>query len=211
MEKLSTIIAKNDNIHNLEDKKHLIMLYGPPASGKSRAKEIILNRLKINHDQYIDINLDDIIGDDINYQNKISTLKQNASKEDTISEDIKQEATNIYFTVRKTSNIVFEILLFITRLYNISLVVEVTGSTYCSMIWWYHILNFYKSKQYIITLIYPVVSKNNEIIRRAELRGNNIFRFISSDVIQNSINNAKKNIKIILYNKNDIFNNIYIL
>jgi len=38
MEKLSTIIAKNDNIHNLEDTKHLIMLYGPPASGKSRAK-----------------------------------------------------------------------------------------------------------------------------------------------------------------------------
>ena len=211
--KLSSTIAnkKPKGPETPDVPKHLIMLYGPPASGKSKAKEIILNILNIESDNYIDINLDDIIGDDKTYIKTISDLKKKASDPKTgISQEIKDEATKIYFSIRNTANIVFELLLFITRLYNISLVVEVTGGTYCSMIWWYNILSFYKSKQYKITLIYPVVSDAQSIITRAEERGKEIFRFVSSDSIKKSIENAKKNIKTILENKNDIFDNIYI-
>lgn len=209
-EKLNIIIA-NKSQGAPDALKHLIMLYGPPASGKSKAKEIILNNLNIKSDDYIDINLDDIIGDDKTYIKTISDLKIRASDSRIgINEEIKNEATKIYFSIRNKANIVFELLLFITRLYNISLVVEVTGGTYCSMIWWYNILSFYKSKQYKITLIYPVVSNSDTIIERAEERGKKIFRFVSSDSIIKSIENAKKNIKTILENKNDIFDNIYI-
>lgn len=213
--KLSSTIAnkKTKDANEPNTEKHLIMLYGPPASGKSKAKEIILNKLGIESDDCIDINLDDIIGDDKTYIKTINNLKREASDLNTgISEKIKDEATNIYFSIRNTANVVFEILLFITRLYNISLVVEVTGGTYCSMIWWYNILSFYKSKQYKITLIYPVVSKSTTIINRAEERGEEIFRFVSSESIIKSIKNAKKNIKTIIKNDdiNKIFDNIYI-
>ena len=128
--KLSSTIAnkKPKGPETPDVPKHLIMLYGPPASGKSKAKEIILNILNIESDNYIDINLDDIIGDDKTYIKTISDLKKKASDPKTgISQEIKDEATKIYFSIRNTANIVFELLLFITRLYNISLVVEVTG------------------------------------------------------------------------------------
>jgi hypothetical protein len=214
-EKLSNTIAnkKTKDASEPNTEKHLIMLYGPPASGKSKAKKIILNKLDIKSDDYIDINLDDIIGDDKTYIKTINDLKIEASNPNTdISEDIKAKATNIYFSIRNTANVVFELLLFITRLYNISLVVEVTGGTYCSMIWWYNILSFYKSKQYKITLIYPVVSNSTTIINRAEERAKKIFRFVSSNSIIKSIENAKKNIKTIIKNDdiNKIFDNIYI-
>jgi polynucleotide 5'-kinase involved in rRNA processing len=44
--KLSSTIANKKTKDTSEPKteKHLIMLYGPPASGKSKAKEIILNK-----------------------------------------------------------------------------------------------------------------------------------------------------------------------
>jgi len=214
-EKLSNTIAnkKTKDASEPNTEKHLIMLYGPPASGKTKAKEIILNKLDIKSDDYIDINLDDIIGDDKTYIKTINDLKIEASDPNTdISKDIKAKATNIYFSIRNTANVVFELLLFITRLYNISLVVEVTGGTYCSMIWWYNILSFYKSKQYKITLIYPVVSNSTTIINRAEERAKKNFRFVSSESIIKSIENAKKNIKTIIKNDdiNKIFDNIYI-
>lgn len=214
-EKLSSTIAnkKTKDTYAPNTEKHLIMLYGPPASGKTKAKEIILNKLNIANDNYIDINLDDIIGDDKTYITTISDLKRRASDPNTgISQDIKDEATDIYFSIRNKANIVFELLLFITRLYNISLVVEVTGGTYCSMIWWYNILSFYKSKEYKITLIYPVISNSTTIINRAEGRAKEIFRFVSSNSIEKSIENAKKNIKTIIEDKdkNNIFDSIYI-
>jgi hypothetical protein len=205
--KVSPVIKNNPN--NFDDpkmKKHLIMLYGPPASGKSKAKDIILHRLNIKSDEYVDINLDEIIADDISYIKGIKKLKAKGK----LTEEIKKEASLLYFSIRRKANIIFELLLFITRTYNISLTVEVTGGSYCAMIWWYNILNFYKSKDYTISLIYPVVSNSQDIIERALYRGNQNYRFVSGPDIKNSIINAKKNIKTILETRHDLFDNIII-
>jgi hypothetical protein len=51
------------------------------------------------------------------------------------------------------------------------LVVEVTGSTFCSMVWWDKILSFFKSKDYKISLIYPFVKDQDTLIKRAAERG----------------------------------------
>jgi hypothetical protein len=194
--------------------KHLIMLYGPPASGKSIAKKIMLSKLKIGDSDYIDINLDDIIGNDRRYKSEIEALKkEHGNTSADPSEDIKKRATNLYFSIRNKANLVFELLVFITRLYDISLVVEVTGGTYCSMVWWDNILRFFKTKKYTISLIYPVVTDVNKIVSRADERGKEIFRFVSSDTIRQSIEGAKKNIKSIIDDSRAMFrkfDNIYI-
>lgn len=191
--------------------KHLIMLYGPPASGKSIAKQIMLSKLSIEPDDYIDINLDDIIGEDETYQTTIEALKkEHNNSSDTPSSSIKKKATDIYFEIRDKANLVFELLVFITRLYDISLVVEVTGGTLCSMVWWDKILSFFQSKNYTISLIYPVVSDVNTIVSRADKRGREIFRFVPPEAILQSIEGAKKNIKRILRLPLNRFNNIYI-
>jgi tRNA uridine 5-carbamoylmethylation protein Kti12 len=191
-----------------KEQKHLIMLYGPPASGKSIAKKIMLSKLGINNDNYIDINLDDIIGDDNKYRETINTLKKN----ELTKAEIEQQAIDVYFDTRKKADLVFELLLFITRLYDISLVVEVTGSTFCSMVWWDKILSFFKSKNYKISLIYPFVENQYTLIKRAAERGKQIYRFISDKTMIDSISNAKKNINRILKESidNQRFDNIYI-
>ena len=183
------------------------MLYGPPASGKSIAKKIMLSKLGINNDNYIDINLDDIIGDDNKYRETIHTLKSSE-----ITDDIQDRATDVYFDTRKKADLVFELLLFITRLYDISLVVEVTGSSFCSMVWWDKILSFFKSKDYKISLIYPFVEDQDTLIKRAAERGKQIYRFISKNTMIESISKAKKNINRILKESidNQRFDNIYI-
>jgi hypothetical protein len=194
--------------------KHLIMLYGPPASGKSIAKKIMLSKLKIGDSDYIDINLDDIIGDNRKYKYELEELKKehgNTSAEP--SDNIKKRATDLYFSIRKKANLVFELLVFITRLYDISLVVEVTGGTYCSMVWWDNILRFFKTKKYTISLIYPVVTEVDKIVSRADERGKEIFRFVSSVAIRQSIEGAKMNIKTIIDDSRAMFrkfDNIYI-
>ena len=197
-----------------EKEKHLIMLYGPPASGKSIAKKIMLSKLKIGDTDYIDINLDDIIGNDRKYKLELEALKKehgNISAEP--SDDIQKRATNLYFSIRKKANLVFELLVFITRLYDISLVVEVTGGTYCSMVWWDNILRFFKTKKYTISLIYPVVTDVKKIVSRADERGKELFRFVSSVAIRESIKGAKMNIKTIIDTSRAMFHkfdNIYI-
>jgi len=210
LDKLSNKI-KIKTVSGSAKQKHLIMLYGPPASGKSIAKQIMLSKLSIAPDDYIDINLDDIIGEDETYQNTIEALKkEHNNSSDTPSDKIKKEATDIYFKIRNKANLVFELLVFITRLYDISLVVEVTGGTLCSMVWWDNILSFFQSKNYTISLIYPVVSDVNTIVSRADKRGNEIFRFVPPETIRESIEGAKKNIKRILGLPLNRFNNIYI-
>jgi hypothetical protein len=212
LEKLSNKIKiKTASASGSAKEKHLIMLYGPPASGKSIAKQIMLSKLSIAPDDYIDINLDDIIGEDETYQTTIETLKkEHNNSSDTPSSSIKKKATDIYFEIRNKANLVFELLVFITRLYDISLVVEVTGGTLCSMVWWDNIISFFQSKNYTISLIYPVVSDVNTIVSRADKRGNEIFRFVPPEAIQESIEGAKKNIKRILGLPFNRFNNIYI-
>ena len=210
LDKLSKKI-KNKPIQGVsqeKEQKHLIMLYGPPASGKSIAKKIMLSKLGINNDNYIDINLDDIIGDDNKYRETIDTLKNSSE----ITDDIQELAKKVYFDTRNKAKLVFELLLFITRLYDISLVVEVTGSTFCSMVWWDKILSFFKSKDYKISLIYPFVKDQDTLIKRAAERGKQIYRFISKDTMIDSISNAKKNINRILKESidNQRFDNIYI-
>lgn len=212
LHKLKKIIAKQTS--NTTKEKHLIMLYGPPASGKSIAKKIMLSKLKIGDTDYIDINLDDIIGNDRKYKLELEALKKehgNISAEP--SDDIQKRATNLYFSIRKKANLVFELLVFITRLYDISLVVEVTGGTYCSMVWWDNILRFFKTKKYTISLIYPVVTDVQKIVSRADERGKEIFRFVSYVAIRESIEGAKKNIKTIIDASRAMFHkfdNIYI-
>jgi len=151
----------------------------------------MLSKLGINNDNYIDINLDDIIGDDNKYRETINTLKNSSE----ITDDIQELAKKVYFDTRKKANLVFELLLFITRLYDISLVVEVTGSTFCSMVWWDKILSFFKSKDYKISLIYPFVKDQDTLIKRAAERGKKIYRFISKVTMIESISTAKKNEK----------------
>ncbi|NBO56853.1 MAG: hypothetical protein EBU84_20170, partial [Actinobacteria bacterium] len=207
LDKLSNKI-KNKSIPVVsQEQKHLIMLYGPPASGKSIAKNIMLYKLNIDSENYIDINLDDIIGDDETYKKTIDTLKKY-----DLTMKIEQQATEVYSNTRKKANLVFELLLFITRLYDISLVVEVTGSSLCAMVWWDKILSFFKSKDYIISLIYPFVTNEETLISRAQQRGKNIYRFISDEIMINSILGAKKNINKILEESitNALFDNIYI-
>lgn len=197
--------------------KHLIMLYGPPASGKSIAKKIMLSKLKIGDSDYIDINLDDIIGDDRKYKYELNALKEEhvsyGNTNPVPCDDIKKRATNLYFSIRKKANLVFELLVYISRLYDISLVVEVTGGTYCSMVWWDNILSFFKTKKYTISLIYPFEPNVNELVSRADKRGRKIFRFVSPKDIRESIEGANMNMKSILSSTKTMFHrfdNIYI-
>jgi len=214
LHKLNDKIKMGQGTLASEKEKHLIMLYGPLASGKSIAKKIMLSKLKIGDTDYIDINLDDIIGNDRKYKLELEALKKehgNISAEP--SDNIQKRATNLYFSIRKKANLVFELLVFITRLYDISLVVEVTGGTYCSMVWWDNILRFFKTKKYTISLIYPVVTDVKKIVSRADERGKEIFRFVSSVAIRESIKGAKMNIKTIIYTSRAMFHkfdNIYI-
>jgi ribosomal protein S9 len=217
--KLNNKVVAEQQSPDFTKEKHLIMLYGPQASGKSIAKQIMLSKLNINDDDYIDINLDDIIANDQKYKTELEEIKMEneamnkSNNSDEISTEIKKRATDLYFRIRNKANLVFELLVFITRLYNISLVVEVTGGTYCSMVWWCNILKFFKSKNYKISIIYPVVSDVNQLISRADKRGREIFRFVSSAAIKETIIGAKKNIKTIIDDKKAMFtnfDNIYI-
>jgi len=211
--------VKEQQSPDFTKEKHLIMLYGPQASGKSIAKQIMLSKLNIDDDNYIYINLDDIIANDQKYKTELEEIKMEnearnkSNKSDEISTEIKNKAIDLYFRIRNKANLVFELLVFITRLYDISLVVEVTGGTYCSMVWWCNILKFFKSKNYTISLIYPVVSNVNQLISRADKRGKEIFRFVSNTALQETIKGAKKNIKTIIDKKKAMFtnfDNIYI-
>lgn len=194
-----------------KEQPHLIIKYGPPASGKgsSKVQEEIKN-LGIDTEDCIIFEIDRIIESLENFR----TTSMEIYKESINYNEKTKKISQLYFNKRKsensnkkTLNQSFEDLLIQSINERKNIIFETTGGSfndYNPIKWLFDIIINNKKenptkKPYYITLIYPIVKEEN-ILERAKKRASNqvsrnppFFRGISSENLKNQIQNAKHN------------------
>jgi len=192
-------------IHSILPKKsnsnpnpYVLVLYGPPGSGKTLSKKFILDEL------HLDNNYVYFSEDEFAYHTKqFEELKNNSAHKQV---DILQSEYNV---IRKATSYIMYTLLGLALMYKLNAVIEMTGNG----LNWYmtHLINEFHHHKYKIHLVYPYVNDVNILIERSIKRGNKEFRYVPEKYIRDVFVRSKDNF-IKLINSEDVvkFNNIYV-
>ncbi|XWV25072.1 hypothetical protein QJ856_gp0705 [Tupanvirus deep ocean] len=175
---------------------YLLVLYGPPASGKTFAKKFIINKLGLS-DNYIYISEDRFAYDTIQFNQLQSTdlsdLKNIPKYEIEKHEKIisLQEAYN---SIRKQTKFIMYPLLGSALMFKTNVVLEMTG---VGLDWYMATMidEFYHYK-YDIYVVYPFTYDIDFLFNRSVDRGFKEKRFLPSKyfaiAVERSMNNFQK-------------------
>lgn len=168
---------------------HMIILYGPPASGKSDARNVILRELGLKKTDIYELNLDKILAD----HTKFKEIAQ-----------CKPVTTEECFKIRACGpDKVFEFILALAYFKKFSFSVEITGGSK-DFSWWNDVIELFAKHGFIISVVYPFVSNVKDLIARAQRRYEEPTdlsdkRCVSHQSLEsgypNSVNNFDKSIK----------------
>lgn len=191
------------------DQKYLIILYGPPASGKTHARNIICDKLNIDKNKFVDLSIDKFINDNDDYNKDKNEFKNKyeieLSKITDISCDKEYKKYNIsdidemdinitklYSPMAKKYNetrssiasLIFETVLNkIREDAKLSLFIEITGARTA----WYtdFIIPQFRQNGYKVYVIYPFVNNIDELVERSACRFTKEIRYVNkSDIIE---------------------------
>lgn len=178
IEILEFIKTQVQNIHTQGHNKYLIILYGPPASGKTYNLQEHLTDIErvfrdpdgLSKDSYININTDEIITSTDEYQQAIKDGLQ------------PEQMMNKYHTIRRKIQNIGDILLEIAKIMEVSVIIETTGGSYD----WYqtNLITDFRNRGYKICIIYPYVRDFNILCQKSKEREVTEKRFIDcKDII----------------------------
>ena len=152
--------------------KYAIILYGPPASGKSKAFDLAIENINstnlitppLTRNHFLELNIDDIVEQTFDW-----TLNKNT--------DINHNKA-LYYTTRKKVDKILEILLQTCLLMNTNFTFETTGRSFD---WTLQIIKEINSHNYKVILMYPFTVNKHLLVDRALNRGNASGRYVTMD------------------------------
>lgn len=187
---VSSVIPKE----NLNDKPYLLVLYGPPGSGKTYDKQFIIKKLKLC-ESYVYFSEDEYAYNtkqfnEIKNNTDLTNLK-NLTQEELESNDVIMQLQNEYSKIKKaTSNIIF-MLLGLTLMYKHNAIIEMTGGG----LGWYmtNIIDEFYHKKYDIKFVYPYVDNIDTLLERTRKRGFKEYRFLTEKYLRDTVKRSRDN------------------
>jgi hypothetical protein len=203
-EGLRKLIEENviDKLSHKTTNKYLVILIGPPGSGKSIARKIVTNMIgkmesNTNFDEifntFVDVSADDYIygakidgkesGSKLlkdNYDAVQRTYPDSTSKE--FIDNLTTSSTKIYFDTRRELDSIGSMMLFIASYLKLNIFIEIVGNTinYIN----YLINDFCDYHKYIPIIIYPNISNFDLHKERILLRAAKEGRLPSLDYVK---------------------------
>lgn len=192
------------------DKPYLLILYGPPASGKTKARDLMINHLNLSNN-HIQIDVDKFVYDTDQWKEFISKINKEKITGLQISEIDQNDKVKLiqseYKNIRsKTSNMI-HILMGIALMYNYNVTIEMSGRG----LDWYmtHIIDEFIHSKYDIYLVYPYTNNLDILYQRAMKRAEKEYRYVNKNFIDEASKAAKENFNKIIDQK-DKFNGIIV-
>ena len=206
----------NCNIHEKgnkiqsNEKPYLLILYGPPACGKTFSGEFIIKKLNLKNN-YINLNVDQFVYDSNQFQeSKIDLTKfQNITIDEIDKNPQLQLIEDNYRKIRLKTDFLLQILKNISIMFKYNVVLETTGGAID--FYFKYIINDYYYKKYNIYLVFPYTNNINILFDRSIERGLKECRFVPKEYFKFNFMKSQKNfLKVI--NKDNIikFNGIYV-
>jgi GTPase SAR1 family protein len=186
------------------EKPYLLILYGPPASGKTSAIEQITKYLNLSSNN-INIDVDKFVYDTKQWKDFTKLLEDDKIKNisyDKLDDDpIIQNIAKQYKNIRSRTSFMINILVGIALMYNYNVVMEMSGRG----LEWYmtHIINEFIHYKYNVHIVYPYTDNVNMLYNRSIKRGYEEYRFVSKKFIDEVYVMAKKNFLKILDKKDN--------
>lgn len=194
------------------EKPYLLILYGPPASGKTTAKKFMTKQLNLSNN-YVYISEDQFIYDTIQYNEMktkvhLDSIKDYAANELEHSSEVKF-LQDEYNKIRKKTKLIIRSLADISMMFKYNIVLETTGA---ALDWFMtHLINEFHHSNYQIQLAYPYISNLDLLHQRSIERGFKEYRFTPKEYLTKVSPLSLKNFKIIILDNHlGKFKNIYV-
>lgn len=196
--------------------KYMMMIYGPPACGKSKGVEYGIqlinnfNNERLERPNFLEINLDDIIGD-IDKHKRLIDDQLKILNDDSLKDKHETSIKNIkasYLETRKDHENIVETLIEECVKNNLNFTMESTGSHFGE--WYFNLFRHFMTNDYKIVLVYPCVTNEDVLVKRAYSRGLKLGRFVTRNDYKKCmfVEKAEKNFEQVLENKS-LFDIIY--
>jgi hypothetical protein len=193
---------------------YLLILYGPPATGKTTAKNVALTELGLASD-YVYISEDQFVYDTKQFQEltqrvNIEDLK-NLPIEEIINNPEVQLLQQEYNRIRKSTKFLIHVFMGLALMYKYNVVLEMTGNA----LDWYvtHVVDEFAHYKYENYVVYPKNDNADELYKRSIERGFKEYRFIPSDYFYQTFERSRKNFSKLDDNQSykKMFKDIYYL
>lgn len=176
----------------------IIIMYGPPASGKSFIRNRIVSRLNLK--DYTYLNIDDMVEEITEYKEDIKRCKEEFKKYNYINNippSLEEICTKIYFKYRLQIEPIFNKMLDNALKDERDIIIEMTGNNVSWFTSEYDNIYLNNHKIYEFILVY-IIAPNELIFKRILERAKIIGRYPSKKSVENTIMNAQTNFKNIL-------------
>jgi hypothetical protein len=184
IDKIHSLIGDVMQHRHTGSKPYFLILYGPPASGKSRAKELIIQECGLGSNQFvIRVNLDEIITTHQTYAKLLGQMhKHSFDGVNTIGDFDSNETVKrfcaAYAQVRAQVSFIGDTLMNIAREIGASVVIETTGGS----IGWF-LEQFPSYVGYEFYMAYPIVEEVSDLFDRVVTRGKIEGRFVQQQAV----------------------------
>jgi hypothetical protein len=200
---LNYITEKIKKIEPTDNKTHkyCVVLFGPPASGKSKATDLAISMINnerksnLKKSNFFELNIDSFVEETTEWQ----TLK--STDEELKNPDLVNKNKELYFDIRNKINRIFELFLNCCILLKLNFTLETTGINFD---WHMEIIKNIKNDKfsseytmlskygYNFILMYPYTPNVDLLAKRAENRAIKSGRVITHDefIKNNFINKA---------------------
>jgi hypothetical protein len=171
---------------------YMLVVYGPPASGKSRAKELMIKEFGLA-DNYINIDVDQLVYHTNQFQNfknntDISDLT-NITPNDLDDNPKIQKIIENYKNIRSKTSFFIKVFIGIALMFNYNIVLETTGGGSD----WSNIADDVLNYKYNIYLVYPYTDNIELLINRSISRGLEEHRFVTKKYFYEIFKKSRKN------------------
>ena len=171
---------------------YILVVYGPPASGKTTAKNLMINKFNLS-DNYVDINVDKFVYDTDQFNDFIKTIDLTPVKTMSIDEidlyDPVQKLNQNYQLIRSRTAPLLKILIGFAIMFKYNIVLETPGGGNE----WKNIVEELLKHNYSAYIVYPYTNDINMLIDRSIKRGVTEYRFLTKQYMQNMVSRSIKN------------------
>ncbi|XWV26333.1 hypothetical protein QJ857_gp0741 [Tupanvirus soda lake] len=204
-------VSEVTNIKPAKYIPYLLILYGHPASGKTYAKNFIIEKLNLQ-DNYIYISEDRFAYDTIQYQQQklvdLTDIK-NISKNELENQDKIKFLQESYNRIRKQTKFLMYPLMGSTLMFKNNVILEITG---VGLDWYMTTMidEFYHYK-YDVYVVYPFTLDIDFLFDRSITRGFEEKRFLPNKYFDIAVDRSTKNFQKIISEDNiKKFKEIYV-
>ncbi|XWV26837.1 hypothetical protein QJ857_gp0213 [Tupanvirus soda lake] len=190
----NTDCLRNEKGIKLEsnEQPYLLVVYGPPASGKSYAKDLMIKEFGLSNN-YVYIDVDQMVYDTDQFQHFKNTVDVsdlvNINSDDIDTHPKIQMMIETYRKIRSKTNFLLRIFLGIALMFNYNIVLETPGGGSD----WFNIAEELLNNKYDIYLVYPFTNNIEMLVQRSIKRGLAEHRFVQKKYLYDMARRSQKN------------------